>query len=341
MLQWLVSMAVVVELVAICLESRELSAVAGGMFVSAFLAGAGRLQGYARILLVIALLVLGGFAWRGSLDAGQLLKAASDAAFYSAFLGSLGLMQCLVRRFEVLRRIHDVLLGGKPILLYPKYALVSCGVATVTGRLLALILVVFTVMAGLVATTGFKVSVAAMLSVPTVTLLYMLWQERALMPVLKEGVGQVWAMQNEMAIFAASAILGVALSAVIPADALAGLVATGGGVFLVAVVGMLMMPMFSMIGIIPITVLSVQAGLLPQLVAEGMELLPVAVALVIGFSLAMMLSPFGPSVMLLARFGQISRWVVAFRWNGLFVLIALPVLLVLTALVAWLAPGLA
>lgn len=119
MLQWLVSLAVVTELVAICLESRELSAVAGVMFVSAFLAGAGRLQGYARMLLVIALLVLGGFAWRGSLDAGQLLKAASDAAFYSAFLGSLGMMQCLVRRFEVLRRIHDVLLGGKPILLIP------------------------------------------------------------------------------------------------------------------------------------------------------------------------------------------------------------------------------
>lgn len=448
MLQWLVSLAVVTELVAICLDSRELSAVAGVAFVTAFLAGAGRLQGYARMLLVMALLILGGLAWRGSLNSGQVLKAASDAAFYSAFLGSLGLMQCLVRRFEVLCRIHDVLLGGRPMLLYPKYALVSCGVATVlsfgmmnllcgslsdtlrergifgesrlqwlrsvlisalrgfalvplvaptsvavailtrelpqlswsqllpfgvvaalvmvligwvleqrrfrkvsservavdgwlpgTGRLLFLILLVFTVMAGLVAITGFKVSVAAMLSVPTVTLLYMFWQERGLMPVLKEGAGQVWAMQNEMAIFAASAILGVALSAVIPADALAGLVATGGGVFLVAMVGMLMLPMFSMVGIIPITVLSVQAGLLPQLVAEGMDLLPVAVALVIGFSLAMMLSPFGPSVMLLSRFGQISRWVVAFRWNGLFALIALPALLVLTALVAWLIPG--
>ncbi len=449
-LQWLVSLAVVTELVAICLGHRELSALAGIMFVSAFLAGAGRLQGYARMLLVIALVVLGALAVRGTLDAALLVKAASDAAFYAAFLGSLGMMQCLVRRFEVLRRIHDVLLGGKPLLLYPKYALVSCGIATVlsfgmmnllcgtlsetlrergitgdsrlqwlrsvlisalrgfalvplvaptsvavailtrelpqlswsqllpfgliaallmvlvgwvleqrrfrkvsseriavegwlpgTGRLLALILVVFAVMAGLVATTGYKVSVAAMLAVPTVTLLYMFWQERRLMPVLQEGVGQVWTMHNEMAIFAASAILGVALSAVIPADALAGLVATGGGVFLVAMLGMLMMPMFSMIGVIPITVLSVQAGLLPQLVAEGMDLLPVAVALVIGFSLAMMLSPFGPSVMLLSRFGQISRWVVAFRWNGLFVLIALPLLLLLTALVAWLAPTLA
>jgi len=207
-----------------------------------------------------------------------------------------------------------------------------------TGRLLVLILVVFAVMAALVASTGLKVSVAAMLTVPSVTLLYMFGQEWTLLPVLREGVEQVWTMNNEMAIFAASAILGVALSAVIPADALAGLIQSGSGVFLLAVMGMLMMPMFSMIGVIPITVLSVQAGLLPELVAGGMNPLPVAVALVIGFSLAMMLSPFGPSVMLLSRFGQVSRWVVAFRWNGRFVLIAIPLLLVLTALVAWLAP---
>ncbi|MBU2955021.1 hypothetical protein [Marinobacter sp. F3R08] len=448
-LKWLVSLAVVTELVAICLGHRELSALAGVMFVCAFVAGAGRLQVYARTLLAIALIVAAGLAWRGLLDAGHVLKAASDAAFYAAFLGSLGMMQCLVRRFEVLLRIHDVLLGGKPALLYPKYALVSCGVASVlsfgmmnllcgslaetlrergitgesrlqwlrsvlisalrgfalvplvaptsvavailtrelpqlswsqllpfglvaallmvligwmleqrrfreisseriavegwlpgTGRLMVLILLVFIMMAVLVATTGIKVSVAAMLAVPTVTLAYMLWQARSVLPVVQEGAGQIWTMQNEMAIFAASAILGVALSAVIPANALAGLVVTGSGVFLVAVVGMLMMPMFSMIGVIPITVLSVQAGLLPQLVADGMNLLPVAVALVIGFSLAMMLSPLGPSVMLLSRFGQISRWVVAFHWNGLFALITLPVLLILTALVAWLAPGL-
>ncbi len=93
MLQWLVSLAVVTELVAICLEHRQLSALAGLMFVTAFLVGAGRLQGYARMLLVVALVVLAGLAWRGSLDNGQLLKAASDAAFYAAFLGSLGMMQ--------------------------------------------------------------------------------------------------------------------------------------------------------------------------------------------------------------------------------------------------------
>jgi len=65
-----------------------------------------------------------------------------------------------------------------------------------------------------------------------------------------------------------------------------------------------------------------------------MDPVPVSVALVIGFSLAMMLSPFGPAVMLLSRFGQVSRWKVAFRWNGLFVVIAIPLLLVFLALIA-------
>ncbi len=41
------------------------------------------------------------------------------------------------------------------------------------------------------------------------------------------------------------------------------------------------------------------------------------------------LSPFGPAVMLLSRFGQVSRWVVAFGWNGVFVLFSLPLLLLM------------
>jgi len=44
-MQWLVSLAVLTEIVAICLGNRELSAFAGGIFVvAAFLMGAGRLQ---------------------------------------------------------------------------------------------------------------------------------------------------------------------------------------------------------------------------------------------------------------------------------------------------------
>ncbi|KPP96972.1 hypothetical protein [Marinobacter sp. HL-58] len=438
MSRFLVPFAVLLELVALCIDEPRLSALAGALFLGYFLAAMGSLQLYSRCLLLICIAVIAGLALGGELGTDELMRAASNGAFYATFLGSLGMMQCLVRRLEVLQRIHDVLLGGRVALLYPKYAVVSCGIASVlsfgvmnllcgtladtlkergiTGAsrlrwlrsvlistlrgfalvplvaptsvavaiitrevpslswsgllpygigsavililvgwflehkrfrlvsserkpleqwprgsfLLALLVtVIFVSMAMLVQLFGFKVSVAAMLTVPVVTFLYMWAHDRSLPAVGRESVDNMLGMSNEMAIFAGSAGLGVALVAVIPANALAGLASGELGVFLLAAGGLLMMPMLSAIGIIPITVLSVQAGLMPQLVAEGVDPLPIAVALVIGFSLAMMLSPFGPAVMLLSRFGQVSRWVVAFGWNGLFVLLAIPLLLLM------------
>jgi len=445
--RWLLPLAVLMELIAIGFSCTQLSAVAGVLFVVCFLWAGARLQTYSRVLLLVALAVTGWFSVQGQLGLDRLIKASADAAFYAAFLGSLGMMQCLVRRFEVLSRIHDVLLGGRAFWLYPKYAVVSCGIASVlsfgmmsllcgslsetlrergitgdsrlqwlrsvlisalrgfalvplvaptsvavailarelpqiswslllpyglaasgvliavgwlleqrrfrqvsservaleqwppgTLMLLGLILVLFVVMVAIVAFTDFKVSVAAMMAVPSITLLYIVWQEKSPKVVLEESVTQISAMNNEMAIFAASAILGVSISSVIPEDSLSGLAASAGGMWVLAVAGMLILPLLSMIGIIPITVLSVQAGLLPQLVAEGMDPVLMAVALVIGFSLAMMISPFGPSAMLLSRFGQVPRWVVAFRWNGVFVLIAVPLLLALLALEIFVLP---
>lgn len=426
------------ELVALCIDSPGLSAASGVLFLLYFLAILGRLQAYARYLFLVSVLLVGYLALAGELAMDGLERAASNAAFYASFLGSLGMMQCLVRRLEVLQRIHDVLLGGRPALLYPKYAVVSCGIASVlsfgvmnllcgtladtlrergitgesrlrwlrsvlistlrgfalvplvaptsvavaiitrevpalswsgllpygiasavvlvlvgwflehkrfrlvsterqllehwpagSGRLALLVGVIFMAMGLLVQFTDLRVSVAAMLTVPVVTFLYMGWHDRSVAGAAREAVDNLLGMRNEMSIFAGSAALGVALVAVIPADALAGLASGELGVFLLAACGLLMMPMLSAVGIIPITVLSVQAGLMPQLVAEGVNPLPIAVALVIGFSLAMMLSPFGPAVMLLSRFGKVSRWVVAFGWNGLFVLLSVPLLLLL------------
>jgi len=151
-------------------------------------------------------------------------------------------------------------------------------------------------------------------------------------------VGQLAVMSNEMAIFAGSAMLGVSIATVVPADLLNGLVVSGWGSYLIAAAGLLIMPLFSMAGVIPITVLSVQSGMLAQLVASGADPMLVAIGLVIGFSLAMMVSPFGPSVMLLSRFGQVSRNVVAFQWNGVFVLLVVPLLLLLLAVFAVLLP---
>ncbi len=441
MFRYLLPLAVILELVALAGATSVLSVVAGGLLLVYFLGTVRRLQGYTRGLFLIALLVVfGGYAL-GRLNLAQLADAAASAAFYAAFLGSLGTMQCLVRRFEVLRRVHDVLLGGSPAWLYPKYAVTSCLVASVlsfgvmnllcgslthtlsqrgiTGRsrlrwirsvlisvlrgfalvplvaptsvavaiitrevpslswsqllpfglaaallmvlvgwvleqrrfrlvsrermslagwpegsgLLVLVVVaVLGLMALLVALTEFNVSRAAMLAVPTVTLAFMVVQDRSLLAVCKEAGDNVHRMSNEMAIFAASAAIGVALIAQVPDGVVSHLVDLRAGPYLLAVAGLLLLPLLSALGVIPITTLSVIAGLLPPLAELGMDPLLLSVALVIGFALAMMLSPFGPSVMLLSRFGQVSRWLVAFGWNGLFVLILLPLLMALLAL---------
>lgn len=445
--RWLLSFAVLLELIALSLSSKLLGAIAGAGFIFCFLLAYGQIQSYSRIILLVSLTVMAWFGFAGKLDLERTIKALADAAFYATFLGSLGVMQCLVKRFEVLRRIHDILLGGPTIWLYPKYAIVSCGIASVlsfgvmnllcgslpeilkerniTGpsrilwlrsillstlrgfslvplvaptsvavaiitrelpqlswymllpyglvasviliivgwileqhrfsqissdrvaiqqlpegslKLLGLILVVFSIMTNIVIFTDFKVSTAAMFAVPSVTLMYMLWQEKSIWAVLQESTHQISKMNNEMTVFAASAIIGVVLSNVIPSNILSGLMTSHGGMLILAVCGLLILPVLSAVGIAPITVLSVIAGLLPQLISEGMDALLISTALVIGFSLAMMLSPYGPSVMLLSRFGKLSPWVIAFRWNGVFVLIAIPALLLLITVIFFLLP---
>ncbi|BES69413.1 hypothetical protein RE428_04310 [Marinobacter nanhaiticus D15-8W] len=438
MTQYFLPAAVLCELIALLTGSHLLSLVAGSIFLVYFLPRLGRLEGYARYLMLVTVTMLTGFLLTDRLSGPQLAEAATAAAFYGAFLGSLGTMQCLVRRFEVLRRIHDVLLGGKPAWLYPKYVLTSCSVASVlnfgvmnllcgalsetlsqrgitgtarlrwlrsvlsstlrgfalvpliaptsvavaiitrevpslswvqilpfsataavvfigvgwlleyrrfsqvsaertlmrgwpagTGRLVAVIAIVFALMALLVLTTPLNVSRAAMLSVPTVTFLYMWLTDRGLVAVAGEVADSVAGLHNEICIFAASAALGVALSAQVPPEVLSQLLDGRASLFILAACSMLILPLLATVGIAPITVLSFLAGLLSQFAASGLEPLLVAVALVIGFSLAMMLSPFGPSVMLLSRFGQLSRWVVAFGWNGVFALTSIPLMLLL------------
>jgi hypothetical protein len=441
MSRYLLSLAVVIELFALITSVRLFSIAAGCLFLGYFAVFLPRISPYARGLLLITLALVAGLAASGHLNRAGLLDAAESAGFYGAFLGSLGMMQCLVRRLEVLRRIHDVLLGGAPVLLYPKYAVTTLSIASVLNfgvmnllcgtltetldernihgesrlnwirsvlisalrgfalvplvaptsvavaiitrevpaiswsqllpygvavaalligvgwvleqarfrkvseervklegwpqgsrTLIVVVSLMLGCMAALVYTAGFNVSRAAMIAVPSVTLLYMLWQEHNLLTVFREATGNVASMSNEMAIFASSACLGVALMILVPGDLISGVAARELGVYLLAVVGMLLLPLFSAIGIIPITSLSIVGGLLPQLEAAGMDILPIAVALTIGFSLAMMLSPMGPAVTLLARFGQVSQLKVAFSWNGLFVAAALPLLLVFVAL---------
>src|SRR5690606_17193829 len=109
----------------------ELSYLSCGFFLLYFSLSFPRLEWYSRLLALATVAILAVVMLVGKMTPERVADAAESAAFYAAFLGSLGLMNALVRRLEVLRRIHDVLLGGRPEFLYPKYVLTSCGVSSV------------------------------------------------------------------------------------------------------------------------------------------------------------------------------------------------------------------
>lgn len=439
---FLLPAGVVLELLAIASGLSWLSYLACVSFLIYFVAVYPRLNRYVQILAGITAATLSIVAALGKLSLGHLAQVAESAAFYAAFLGSLGLMQCLVRRIELLRRIHDVLLGGRTFWLYPKYALTSGGIASVLnfgvlnmlcgglselldqrgihgkdrlrwlrcllgvtlrgftlvpliaptsvavaiitrevpviawsqllpytalaaaifvvvgwiqerrsfrvisqqrtsldgipqgavtlGLLMASLLISMALIVGL---TGLNVSRAAMLMVPTITVTFLLARERRPRDTANEVTGSLVALRNEMAIFASSAALGGTLAQVVLSEWLGPGVLSSQPEFVLAVAGMLMLPAAAAIGISPIVVLSFLAGLLAQVHTAGVSPLAIAVGFVIGFSLAMMLSPFGPAVMTLSRFGDIPRATVAFVWNGRFILACLPLLLLLLLLI--------
>lgn len=130
-------------------------------------------------------------------------------------------------------------------------------------------------------------------------------------------------MRTETFIFASSALLAGLVAAVLPVHHLADqLDSTPLALFVVGSFGALAVMALALLGIAPLISLNPCAALLAQLASQGL-------ALLFGFSLAMLLSPYGPSALLLARHAQLSPWRIAVGWNGRFVLsVLLPLLLV-------------
>src|SRR5690606_28478893 len=120
----------------------------------------------------------------------------------------------------------------------------------------------------------------------------------------------------------------------VPVQPLVSLFGSGtGGLFAFGALGMLSITGLAVLGVAPIISLSLGAALLAQLASHGVPALGPGVALLCGFSLGMLLSPYGASALLLARYAELSAWRVAVGWNGRFVLWALPPLLLLPLLV--------
>ncbi len=171
---------------------------------------------------------------------------------------------------------------------------------------------------------------AAMLLVPLAVIVTLLgWGERPA-AVYGEVRDTLAGMRNETFIFANSAVLAGLVAALVPVQAIAGhLGVTPLLSFFLGLLGMLAIIGLALLGVAPIVSLSLCTALLAQLGGHGMPTMQPAVALLTGFSLAMLLSPYGPSALMLARHAGLSPWRIAFGWNGRFVLLALgPLMLV-------------
>lgn len=193
------------------------------------------------------------------------------------------------------------------------------------GSLIGIVLIAL-----LAALTWLSATQAAMLLVPLAVITILLWQRIAPRQVFSEVSDTLIGMRNETFIFASSALLAGLIAAVLPVHNLSDhLGATPLVLFGLGASGMLAVIALALLGVAPLISLNICAALLAQLASQGVAVMQPAVALLFGFSLAMLLSPYGPSALLLARHAQLSPWRIAVGWNGRFVLsVLLPLLLV-------------
>lgn len=202
------------------------------------------------------------------------------------------------------------------------------------GRLIAGCVFCIACMAALAFMTRLTATQAAMLLVPCGICMYLFFVERSPRNVYSELSETLAGVRNEIFIFACSALLGGLVGQLIPLDGVAvWLMEVTYGQFLVEIAGLFGIIVLALLGVAPIVSLSLLTALLVQLVDQGLPALGPAIALITGFSLAMLISPFGPSALLLARYAKVSPAEVALSWNGRFVLSALLPLLVLVLLV--------
>ena len=182
----------------------------------------------------------------------------------------------------------------------------------------------------LAALTWLSATQAAMLLVPSAVIVILLWQGTEPAQVFGEVRDTLVGMRNETFIFASSALLAGLVAAVLPVHHLADQLGnTPLALFALGTCGALAVIALALLGVAPLISLNLCAALLAQLASQGLAVMQPAVALLFGFSLAMLLSPYGPSALLLARHAQLSPWRIAVGWNGRFVLsVLLPLLLI-------------
>ncbi|WP_150304863.1 hypothetical protein [Pseudomonas saliphila] len=131
MIAGLLPVGVGLELLALISQQKWLSWGAALVLGVYFCLRFRRLNPYPRWLGIITLALLLAVVFGYQVEPQLWPRLASSAAYYTSFLGALGLMQLLARRLEPLRQLHKMLLSGPTSILYPRYVFTAASIGSV------------------------------------------------------------------------------------------------------------------------------------------------------------------------------------------------------------------
>lgn len=127
----LLPLGVGLELLALGAQWPQLSWFAAAALAGYYLLHFRRLLIYPRVLGLITLGMLVAMAALGDPDPALWGRLASSVAYYTSFLGALGLIQLLAKHLPHLREMHKALLTGRPLWLYPRYVLTAGSIGSI------------------------------------------------------------------------------------------------------------------------------------------------------------------------------------------------------------------
>ena len=181
-----------------------------------------------------------------------------------------------------------------------------------------------------------RLPIAALLGAPTGALLWLAWQRRRLgfggLPAAVTAVHRQlpWLLSpsaNEIVVLGAAGYLGHLCVGLVDTQQLAPLLAVLDPLgTLNAVLAMLMVVGLAQIGVNPIVTVTLLVGLLPTLGIEGLTPELIGASLMVGWALALMSSPMTASMLILSRFTGVPATRIGYRWNGRFLIAAIPLL---------------
>ncbi len=181
-----------------------------------------------------------------------------------------------------------------------------------------------------------RLPIAALLGAPTGALLWLAWQRRRLgfggLPAAITAVHRQlpWLLSpsaNEIVVLGAAGYLGHVCVGLVDTQQLAPLLAVLDPLgTLNAVLAMLMVVGLAQIGVNPIVTVTLLVGLLPTLGIDGLTPELIGASLMVGWALALMSSPMTASMLILSRFTGVPATRIGYRWNGRFLVAAIPLL---------------